>query len=485
MYSLHSRGDTWRLDTALLRDEMALSSMMRQSIRTSLSVTPMSPARWEIVKSDCRFYGTSAGKMLRLLRHRVTEALNETTSRIFIVQRGGTRTRMMSEYLVLTRLVALPLRSNCIANPSTTRSSHILKTGEVPSSFLCGRVILLPKDGSPPDPAARRPLTTMNMDYKLVASLLVSQRDDKSLVCRNGLPRNVASYFVVSGRTLIFYGTTECSPVITGSRPEGPIGKWIRTVGKPLGHVEVKIVDNENRVVPLNNRGELCARGYLVFLGYYNDEQKTEELVQNGWGTANMDLDECTVGKITTGVENNQKFRLVGRAREAGAASVGVNDIGGRLESRFLIRCGPGTHGPQRQSDVGITSCTLNQWCSVSGPSSAGVCPLRAPRHTAHENIDADPQWVRDVRDEALMSEDGTITITGRIRDMICRGGENVYPLEIEDFLYKHPDIEEVQVVGVPDRRLGEEVCAWIKLKPGTTTTEDEIREFCRGQVVN
>uniref|UniRef100_A0A1S4LP77 Medium-chain acyl-CoA ligase ACSF2, mitochondrial n=2 Tax=Ixodes scapularis TaxID=6945 RepID=A0A1S4LP77_IXOSC len=82
---------------------------------------------------------------------------------------------------------------------------------------------------------------------------------------------------------MIFYGTTECSPVITGSRPEGPIGKWIRTVGKPLGHVEVKIVDNENRVVPLNNRGQLCARGYLVFLGYYNNEQKIEEEVQNGW----------------------------------------------------------------------------------------------------------------------------------------------------------------------------------------------------------
>ncbi|KAG0414568.1 hypothetical protein HPB47_008264 [Ixodes persulcatus] len=81
------------------------------------------------------------------------------------------------------------------------------------------------------------------------------------------------------------------------------------------------------------------------------------------------------------------------------------------------------------------------------------------------------------------MSEDGRITIRGRIKDMIIRGGENIYPREIEDYLYTHPDVLEVQVVGVPDTRLGEEVCAWIKLKPGTKLGQEDVRTFCKGKI--
>ena len=69
--------------------------------------------------------------------------------------------------------------------------------------------------------------------------------------------------------------------------------------------------------------------------------------------------------------------------------------------------------------------------------------------------------------DLAEMREDGYCNIVGRIKDMVIRGGENVYPREIEEFLYQHPDIEDVQVIGVPDERYGEELCAWIKMKAG------------------
>jgi fatty-acyl-CoA synthase len=87
--------------------------------------------------------------------------------------------------------------------------------------------------------------------------------------------------------------------------------------------------------------------------------------------------------------------------------------------------------------------------------------------------------------DLAAMRPDGFIRITGRLRDMIIRGGENVFPREIEDFLYLNPKIAEVQVIGVPDERLGECVAAWIRLHPGEASTEDEIREFCRGKIAH
>ncbi|HUG71464.1 MAG TPA: AMP-binding protein [Pirellulaceae bacterium] len=82
--------------------------------------------------------------------------------------------------------------------------------------------------------------------------------------------------------------------------------------------------------------------------------------------------------------------------------------------------------------------------------------------------------------DLALREPNGYYRITGRLRDMIIRGGENIYPREIEERLYEHPAVEDVQVVGIPNRRLGEEVLAWVKFKQGQTSTEDELREFCR-----
>lgn len=82
--------------------------------------------------------------------------------------------------------------------------------------------------------------------------------------------------------------------------------------------------------------------------------------------------------------------------------------------------------------------------------------------------------------DLAVMDEEGFCSIVGRLKDMVIRGGENIYPTEIEQLLYHHPKVKDVQVIGVPDERLGEELCAWIQLKAGETLTETELRDFCK-----
>ena len=100
-----------------------------------------------------------------------------------------------------------------------------------------------------------------------------------------------------------------------------------------------------------------------------------------------------------------------------------------------------------------------------------------------HEAIDADG-WMH-TGDLATMDAEGYVNIVGRIKDMVIRGGENIYPREIEEFLYRHPQVQDVQVVGVPDQKYGEELCAWIIAKPGTKPTEDDIRAFCKGQIAH
>jgi fatty-acyl-CoA synthase len=97
------------------------------------------------------------------------------------------------------------------------------------------------------------------------------------------------------------------------------------------------------------------------------------------------------------------------------------------------------------------------------------------------EAID-DARWMH-TGDLAVMDDEGYVNIVGRIKDMIIRGGENIYPREIEEFLYTHPGVADVQVVGVPDERYGEVVCAWVVPKEGTDLDEDELKEFCRGKI--
>jgi fatty-acyl-CoA synthase len=177
------------------------------------------------------------------------------------------------------------------------------------------------------------------------------------------------------GEVTIAYGMTETSPVSTQCATDDPVERRVSTVGQVLPHIEIKIVDGEGRAVPRGETGEFCTRGYSVMKGYWNDEAKTKEAVD-----------------------------------EAG--------------------------------------------------------------------------WMR-TGDLATMDEQGYVNIVGRLKDMIIRGGENVYPREIEEFLYRHPKVQDVQVIGVPDPRYGEAVCAWIKLHAGQTATDEEIRTFCQGQIAH
>jgi fatty-acyl-CoA synthase len=105
------------------------------------------------------------------------------------------------------------------------------------------------------------------------------------------------------------------------------------------------------------------------------------------------------------------------------------------------------------------------------------------PERTA-DAIDA-ARWMH-TGDLAVMREDGYLNVVGRIKDMVIRGGENVYPREVEEFLYTHPDVADVQVVGVPDLRYGEELCAWVRLREGAAPlTAEAVREFCTGRLAH
>jgi fatty-acyl-CoA synthase len=173
----------------------------------------------------------------------------------------------------------------------------------------------------------------------------------------------------------IAYGMTETSPVSFQCHADDPLDKRVSTVGRIHPHVEVKAIDEDGKIVPVGQPGELCTRGYSVMRGYWDDDERTAETIDaSGW------------------------------------------------------------------------------------------------MHTG---------------DLATIDEDGYCAIVGRVKDMLIRGGENIYPREVEEFLFTHPKIGEVQVFGVPDEKYGEEVCAWIVLKPGESAKEDEIREFCRGKIAH
>jgi fatty-acyl-CoA synthase len=171
----------------------------------------------------------------------------------------------------------------------------------------------------------------------------------------------------------IAYGMTETSPVSFQSAVDDPIERRVSTIGRVQPHIEVKVIDENGRTTPRGVPGELCTRGYSVMLGYWDDPQRTAEVIDaEGW------------------------------------------------------------------------------------------------MHTG---------------DLGTLDEEGYANIVGRIKDMVIRGGENIYPREIEEFLHSHPKIADVQVVGVPDPRMGEELCAWIHLAPGESCNEEEIQNFCRGRI--
>jgi len=174
----------------------------------------------------------------------------------------------------------------------------------------------------------------------------------------------------------IAYGMTETSPVSTQTRKDDSLERRTGTVGRVHPHLEVMVVDPDtDRPVPRGEPGELCTRGYSVMLGYWDEPDKTAEVLRNGW------------------------------------------------------------------------------------------------MHTG---------------DLATMDDDGYLNIVGRIKDMVIRGGENVYPREIEEFLFTHPDVLEAQVVGVPDERYGEEIMAWVRLREGAAPlSPDALREFAAGKLAH
>lgn len=177
------------------------------------------------------------------------------------------------------------------------------------------------------------------------------------------------------GEITICYGMTETSPVSFQSAVDDTLERRVSTVGRIHPHLEVKIVDPEGRIVPRGERGELCTRGYSVMRGYWDQPDKTAEVV----------------------------------------------DAAGWMHSGDL----------------------------------------------------------------AVLDAEGFCNIVGRIKDLVIRGGENVYPREVEEFLYRHPKIQDVQVFGVPDPKYGEELCAWVRIREGEALTAEEVRGFCDGQIAH
>ncbi len=152
----------------------------------------------------------------------------------------------------------------------------------------------------------------------------------------------------------------------------------------------------------------------------------------------------------------------------------------------------------KRVSTVGIIHPHLE--IKIVDPANGHVVPINTPGELCTRgysvmlgywnNPEATASAIDSARwmhtgDLATMDSEGYINIVGRIKDMVIRGGENVYPREIEEFLYMHPKISDVQVIGVPDPKYGEEICAWVKLKAGERATAEEIREFCRGKIAH
>jgi fatty-acyl-CoA synthase len=174
----------------------------------------------------------------------------------------------------------------------------------------------------------------------------------------------------------ICYGMTETSPVSTQTSQSDTLELRVSTVGRVHPHVEIKIVDSDTgQTVERGQTGELLTRGYSVMLGYWDDPDRTAQVID---------------------------------------------------QARWM--------------------------------------------HTG---------------DLATMDPDGYVDIVGRIDDLIIRGGENVYPREVEEFLHKHPDIIDVQVTGVPDPKMGEEIMAWVKPRAGAMLSADDVREFCRGRIAH
>ncbi|MBX9938411.1 MAG: AMP-binding protein [Candidatus Obscuribacterales bacterium] len=193
--------------------------------------------------------------------------------------------------------------------------------------------------------------------------------------CPVQLMRRVASEMHVP-EVVILYGLTEVSPLMTATTIHDSMETRATTVGRAIAGVEVKVIDPETgRVVPRGEQGEICCRGHGIMLGYYKNEEATNECI----------------------------------------------DVSGWLHS----------------GDLGV------------------------------------------------MNSEGYLHITGRKKDMIIRGGENIYPREIEEVLHHHPQISQAQVFGVPDEKLGEEVCVWLMLRAGESLNTKELNDWMKERLAH
>ncbi|WP_420238894.1 AMP-binding protein [Telmatobacter bradus] len=182
-------------------------------------------------------------------------------------------------------------------------------------------------------------------------------------------------------------------------------------------------------------------------------------------------LGEMHIGELVIAYGQTETSPVVTMSDDADTIEVRVNTVGRAMP----------------QTEIRIASPTSGT--TLPAGEQGEVC-VRG--YAQMKGYDGDPEGTKAViredgwlytGDLGVMRPDGCIHITGRSRDVIIRGGENIYPREVEEFLYTHPKVGEAQVVGIPHERLGEIVAAWVRLKPGETSTEEEIKEFCKGQI--
>ncbi|HEU4965498.1 MAG TPA: AMP-binding protein [Bacilli bacterium] len=175
--------------------------------------------------------------------------------------------------------------------------------------------------------------------------------------------------------------------------------------------------------------------------------------------------------EITIAYGQTESSPVITQTRPNDTIELRVSSVGRALPNVEVKICEPGT---SNEVPVGVQG----ELCTRGYHVMKGY--YKNPGATSGA-IDAD-NWLH-TGDLAIMDENGYCKVTGRMKDMIIRGGENIYPREVEEFLYTHPDVLDVQVVGVPDERMGEEAAAFVILKEGASLTEEELREYCSGKI--
>ncbi|HEY0293772.1 MAG TPA: AMP-binding protein, partial [Bordetella sp.] len=209
---------------------------------------------------------------------------------------------------------------------------------------------------------------------------------------------------------------------------------------------------------------------------------------------------EFDLSTLRTGIMAGSPCPIEVMKRVVGLMHMSEVTIAYGMTETSPVSCQSATDTPQekRVSTVGLVHPHLE--VKIIDPGTGATVPRGTPGELCtrgysvmhgywddeaktREAIDTE-RWMH-TGDLATMDDEGYVNIVGRIKDMVIRGGENLYPREIEEFLYRHPAIQDVQVVGVPDPKYGEELCAWIIVKSGQTLAEDAVRDFCKGQIAH